>query len=91
MNKSRSRFLRLEIIVFLPIAFGNGTRGSEVTVQIRSRKDGFRVYTGSKLPAARKKIRVPLFLLPFSLLFCFDTGEFLIAYPDTEAILFSCD
>jgi len=40
MNKSRSRFLRLEITVLLLIAFANGARGSELTVQIRSPKDG---------------------------------------------------
>jgi len=40
MHKSHSRFLRLGIAVLLLIAFANGARGSELTVQIRSPKDG---------------------------------------------------
>jgi von Willebrand factor type A domain-containing protein len=40
MNKSRSCALRLGTIVFLLIAFANGTRSAELTVQIRSPKDG---------------------------------------------------
>jgi von Willebrand factor type A domain len=40
VNISRSRFLQLGITFFLLITFANGTRGAELTVQIRSPNDG---------------------------------------------------
>jgi von Willebrand factor type A domain len=43
MNKSRSRLFRLGITVFLLITFSNRTWGAELTVQIRSPKDGSQV------------------------------------------------
>ena len=71
MKNSRSRFFRLGITVFLLITFPNRTWGAELTVQIRSPKDGSHitqeqnyVLVGGKVAAeAARSAYVDIFLV----------------------------